>query len=57
LYVSAATTLVALFIFGLVKGKWMGIRHIWSSAFQTMLVGAIAAACAFFFAKLVPQEH
>jgi predicted membrane protein (TIGR00267 family) len=52
LYVSVIVTLIALFIFGYVKGKFTGSKPI-KSAWQTTLVGAIAAGVAFLIAKLV----
>lgn len=49
---SVATTLVALFAFGFVKGKFTG-NHPFRSAFQTVGIGGLAAAVAFAIAKLI----
>ncbi len=49
---SVIATLVALFIFGYIKGKFTGSKPI-KSAFQTTLVGGVAAGVAFFIAKLI----
>lgn len=48
---SAATTLVALFVFGFVKGRFAGSSPV-RSALQTTLIGSVAAAAAFALAKL-----
>ncbi|MDP9017958.1 MAG: VIT1/CCC1 transporter family protein [Candidatus Eremiobacteraeota bacterium] len=52
LYFSAAFTLLALFLFGAIKGKLTGLAWI-PSAFQTVAIGGIAAAVAFGIARLV----
>ncbi|HEY8039015.1 MAG TPA: VIT1/CCC1 transporter family protein [Polyangiaceae bacterium] len=52
LAVSAATTLVALFVFGWVKGRFTGAPYL-RSALQTMFIGALAAGCAFALARWV----
>jgi vacuolar iron transporter family protein len=52
LAVSVGVTLVALFAFGFVKGRFTGARP-WKSAFQTTLIGGLAAAAAFAIAKAV----
>jgi VIT1/CCC1 family predicted Fe2+/Mn2+ transporter len=49
---SAIVTFVALVVFGAVKGRFTGVS-VWTSAAQTSLIGAIAAAVAFFLARLV----
>ena len=49
---SVGFTLVALAIFGFVKGRFTGGRPMRSAA-QTMAIGALAAAAAFTLAKLV----
>ncbi len=49
--VSIAVTLMALAIFGYMKGIFMG--HPLKSAFQTMLIGGIAAGVAYFIAKFI----
>jgi VIT1/CCC1 family predicted Fe2+/Mn2+ transporter len=50
LLISVAVTLVALFVFGGVKGKLTG-AGVWKSASQTMLIGGVAAGVAFGLAK------
>jgi VIT1/CCC1 family predicted Fe2+/Mn2+ transporter len=49
---SIACTLVALFLFGYITGGFTGSHRI-RSAFQTMLIGGIAASAAFAIARLV----
>jgi len=48
---SAIVTLVALFIFGYVKGRFTGTTPL-RSAFQTVLIGGLAASAAFGLARL-----
>jgi vacuolar iron transporter family protein len=50
LVVSVGVTLVALFVFGGVKGRLTG-TGLWKSAFQTALIGGVAAGAAFGLAK------
>jgi VIT1/CCC1 family predicted Fe2+/Mn2+ transporter len=52
LTVSVACTLLALFVFGYVKGHFTGARPI-RSALQTALVGGLAAAAAFGIARAI----
>lgn len=52
LVISVIVTLIALFIFGYVKGRFTGAKP-WQSAMQTALVGGLAAAIAFAVAKLI----
>lgn len=52
LKVSAIVTLIALAIFGYIKGKFTGTAP-WKSAFQTTIVGGLAAAVAFGLARLI----
>jgi VIT1/CCC1 family predicted Fe2+/Mn2+ transporter len=52
LVVSAMVTLLALGVFGFIKGKYTGARAL-RSAGQTMLIGGVAAAVAFALAKLI----
>lgn len=54
LLLSVAVTLVALLIFGYVKGRFTGARPV-RSALQTMLIGGLAAAAAFGLAKLISK--
>jgi VIT1/CCC1 family predicted Fe2+/Mn2+ transporter len=49
---SVALTLVALLVFGYVKGRFTGARPA-RSAVQTALIGGVAAAAAFGIARLV----
>ena len=52
LLISIGVTLVALFVFGYVKGRFTGKTPI-RSAVQTTVVGGLAAAAAFMIAKLI----
>lgn len=52
LYISVLVTLIALFIFGFVKGRFTG-ANVLRSAVQTMLIGGVAAAAAFGIARLI----
>lgn len=52
LLISALVTLVALFFFGLGKGKFLGTRPL-RSAIQTMVVGGLAAAVAYAAAQWI----
>jgi VIT1/CCC1 family predicted Fe2+/Mn2+ transporter len=49
---SAIVTLAALGVFGYIKGRYTGERA-WRSAFQTVVIGGVAAAAAFALAKLI----
>jgi vacuolar iron transporter family protein len=50
--ISAAVTLVALAVFGFVKGRFTGARPL-QSALQTTGIGSLAAGAAFIIARLV----
>ena len=52
LHVSVAVTLVALLVFGAVKGRFTGTPVI-RSGLQTVLIGGLAAAAAFGIARLI----
>jgi vacuolar iron transporter family protein len=52
LLVSVLVTLGALLLFGYVKGRFTGTRPL-RSAFQTMLIGGLAAAAAFLIARAI----
>ena len=52
LYASSAITLLALFVFGAVKGSLTGVAWL-RSALQTVVIGGVAAAVAFAIARLV----
>ena len=49
---SVGVTLLALSVFGFVKGRFTGARP-WKSALQTTLVGGLAAGAAFLIARAV----
>lgn len=51
LWVSICVTLLALFVFGAIKGHYTGVKP-WRGGSQTVLVGGLAAAAAFFIARL-----
>ena len=52
LFYSCAITMVCLFVFGYFKSKVTGQPAI-SGAFKVLVIGALAAAAAFFMAKLI----
>ncbi|MEX2460394.1 MAG: VIT1/CCC1 transporter family protein [Paenibacillaceae bacterium] len=52
LTISVVVTLIALFIFGYVKGKFTGSKPL-KGAWQTTMVGGLAAGIAFLIAKLI----
>lgn len=52
LLVSVAVTLLALFVFGAVKGRFTGTPTLRSGG-QTLLIGGLAAGAAFAIAKLI----
>ena len=52
LLVSVGLTLVALFVFGYVKGRFTGTRPL-RSALQTTLIGSVAAGAAFAIARAI----
>ena len=52
LVLSAIVTLIALMVFGYVKGHYIGIHAI-KSALQTAVIGGLAAAVAFLLAKAI----
>ena len=49
---SVALTLVALFVFGFIKGRFTGTRPM-RSALQTALIGSVAAGAAFLIARAI----
>ena len=49
---SVAVTLIALALFGFLKGGFTGTPRL-ASALQTLLIGSVAAAAAFFLASLI----
>jgi len=52
LWISVGVTLLALFVFGAIKGHFTGVKPLRGGA-QTVLVGGLAAAAAFFIARLI----
>jgi VIT1/CCC1 family predicted Fe2+/Mn2+ transporter len=54
LLVSVIATLLALLIFGYIKGRFTGARP-FRSAVQTALIGGLAAAAAFLIARLISR--
>jgi vacuolar iron transporter family protein len=54
LLASVIATLLALLLFGYVKGRFTGTRPL-KSAFQTALIGGLAAAAAFLIARLISR--
>ncbi len=53
---SAVITLICLFVFGYFKSKFTGVNRI-GGAFRVMMIGAIAAGCAFAIAKLIQGKY
>ena len=54
LFGSVLLTVIALFIFGLIKGRFTTNRPV-RSGWQTVLVGGVAAAAAFTIARMIGQ--
>ncbi|HEV7237158.1 MAG TPA: VIT1/CCC1 transporter family protein [Ktedonobacteraceae bacterium] len=54
LLISVIATLLALLIFGYIKGRFTGARP-FRSAVQTALIGGLAAAAAFLIARLISR--
>jgi VIT1/CCC1 family predicted Fe2+/Mn2+ transporter len=52
LMISVVLTLIALFVFGWIKGRFTGTK-VWKSALQTTLVGGLAAGIAFLIATWI----
>jgi vacuolar iron transporter family protein len=52
LFGSVIVTLLALFLFGFIKGRFTTSRPL-RSAWQTVVVGGLAASAAFAIAKLI----
>jgi vacuolar iron transporter family protein len=52
LWVSVCVTLLALLVFGSIKGHYTGLKP-WRGGLQTVLVGGLAAAAAFVIARLI----
>src|SRR5450432_2292357 len=56
LKISSVITLVCLFIFGYFKSKFTGVNKM-GGAFRVMLIGALAAGCAFAIARLIQGQY
>ncbi len=54
LFISIILTLIALLIFGFVKGRFTGMKPI-RSALQTAFIGSAAAGAAFLIARLISE--
>ena len=54
LLLSIGVTVVALFIFGFVKGRFTGMRPV-RSALLMALIGSVAAGAAFLIARLISE--
>jgi len=52
LRVSVAVTLIALTLFGYIKGRFTGVQPVRSAA-QTVLIGGLAAGAAFLIARAI----
>src|SRR6202044_970489 len=52
LWVSVGVTLLALFVFGAIKGHYTGVKP-FRGGLQTVVVGGLAAAAAFLIARLI----
>lgn len=52
LILSVIVTLIALFLFGFIKGKFTGLKPL-RSGIQTIVIGGIAAGVAFLIARLI----
>jgi vacuolar iron transporter family protein len=54
LKISAAITLICLFVFGYFKSKLTGVNPL-AGALRVMIIGALAASCAFGVARLIEK--
>jgi VIT1/CCC1 family predicted Fe2+/Mn2+ transporter len=54
LWVSVGVTLLALFVFGAIKGHYTGVKPL-RGGLQTVVVGGLAAAAAFGIARLISK--
>ena len=54
LLISVGATLLALLVFGFIKGRFTGMRPV-RSALQTAFIGSVAAGAAFLIAKLISE--
>lgn len=56
LKISSVITLVCLFVFGYFKSKFTGVNKL-GGALRVMMIGAIAAGCAFAIARLIEGRY
>jgi VIT1/CCC1 family predicted Fe2+/Mn2+ transporter len=56
LKISAVITLACLFSFGYFKSRLTGVNR-WEGAIRVMIIGALAAGCAFAIARLIQTGH
>jgi vacuolar iron transporter family protein len=56
LQISSVITLVCLFVFGYFKSKFTGVNKL-GGAFRVMMIGALAAGCAFAIARLIQGQY
>jgi VIT1/CCC1 family predicted Fe2+/Mn2+ transporter len=56
LKISSVITLICLFIFGYFKSKFTGVNKL-GGAFRVMMIGAVAAGCAFAIARLIQGRY
>jgi vacuolar iron transporter family protein len=56
LKISSVITLISLFVFGYFKSKFTGVNKL-GGAFRVMMIGAIAAGCAFAIARLIQGRY
>ncbi len=56
LQISSVITLICLFVFGYFKSKFTGVNRL-GGAFRVMLIGALAAGCAFAIARLIQGRY
>ena len=56
LVVSCIITIITLFVFGYMKSRMLGTSRPLYGGLQMMIVGALAAAGAFFIARLIPTD-
>lgn len=57
LYASIAVTSLTLLIFGYIKSRLVNPKGAISGAFQTLLIGAVAAGASYGIVYLLPQEQ
>lgn len=57
LYISVAVTSLTLLIFGYVKSRLVNPKSAIKGAFQTLLIGAIAAGASYSIVYFLPNEN